>query len=66
MSSDDTAPGCVDYDPTSPLPHRISGQLEIPPPVTPLWFQDDPVLLERVRDGIERIPSAPTKGTFGQ
>lgn len=65
MNSDATLPGRADYDPTSPLPHRISGQLEIPPPATPLWFQDDPDLLERVRDGIERIPPAPTKGSFG-
>lgn len=38
------------------LPRRFSGQL-FPEPLEPLWFQDDPETLRRVRDGLINLPT---------
>lgn len=42
------------------LPRRLSGQLlptEQRQPLGPLWFEDDPELLRRVRDGLINLPA---------
>lgn len=52
-----TSSNAVSTDPASPLPHRISGQLDIPEPERPLYFETREAVLVRVRDALERYES---------
>ncbi|NKQ59040.1 hypothetical protein HFP15_39980 [Amycolatopsis sp. K13G38] len=38
------------------LPRRFSGQL-FPEPLRPVWFEDNPETLRRVRDGLINLPT---------
>lgn len=43
------------------LPQRFSGQLELPPPAEPMWFETDPETLRRVRDALINLPTTPER-----
>lgn len=43
------------------LPQRFSGQLDLPPPAAPLWFETDPDTLRRVRDALINLPTNPER-----
>lgn len=39
------------------LSQRFCGQLDIPQPVEPMWFETDPETLRRVRDALINRPT---------